>query len=336
MDRRVSVQFLVRLCVCMAWAFVLVVPCVAQDSVSGLGIFDATADWGLEPEFGPKIGTNKVPGNLSITTRDGEDFYVLFGNGDRIWDRSDEGFYAYTERAGSWRIRAKLEWLDYGQDNDNLSNAGLMIRKKGFDSNSSHSYININTPKTSKITFNNYARIQSGRPTIKTSRGFNKEVLKSLCLRITRLAEEKLVFSEWSLDGKQWALWTTETVDLEDAAAYGIVITNHDDNRLLAKARFSDIHIEPAGLLIRRFFSQKKYVYPGYTLDVEMQVYNPSSSSIITNVTETLPKGWTPVSIFSEGKINDRKLVWKDVQLVPGRTWLRYIVEIPQKPKAWA
>jgi len=51
----------------------------AQEQASNLGIFDATADYGIEP-FSKKIGKYKVPGRVEISGSGEDTIYDLYGN----------------------------------------------------------------------------------------------------------------------------------------------------------------------------------------------------------------------------------------------------------------
>jgi len=108
---------------------------LAQQSAN-LGIFDATADWGLEPEFPPQLGAFKIPGRVEVSEVDGDYVYDIYGIGDEIFFDIDEGFFVYTERTGSWSLSAKLEWIDIGvelYDEKPSPKIGIMIRELSAD-----------------------------------------------------------------------------------------------------------------------------------------------------------------------------------------------------------
>ena len=52
----------------------------------------------------------KIPGSVEVTGTGASASYVILGNGNDIWGTSDEGFFVYTNRSGSWRLSAKVYW----------------------------------------------------------------------------------------------------------------------------------------------------------------------------------------------------------------------------------
>jgi hypothetical protein len=136
MARFASIQFILLFCCLVAWLSALVVPCIAQESAT-LGIFSATADWGLEPEFGPQVGNYKVPGRVDITESDEGLVYDVYGNGDGIHGWEHEGFFVYTERNGSWSLSAKIEYIDGGGEESNPKIC-VMLCDQATESNSTY------------------------------------------------------------------------------------------------------------------------------------------------------------------------------------------------------
>ena len=61
---------------------------------SSVGVFERWADWG-GPDLPPQRGDFKVAGSAFL--QDGH--YVVQGNGDDIWDESDEGYFIFSERS---------------------------------------------------------------------------------------------------------------------------------------------------------------------------------------------------------------------------------------------
>ena len=66
MVRSIYIHFALLLCFCLALVFSQVLPCVSEESISNLGVFDATADWCIEPQFGPKRSVYKIPGYVEV------------------------------------------------------------------------------------------------------------------------------------------------------------------------------------------------------------------------------------------------------------------------------
>ncbi len=120
---------LLILIVFFSWTFSGCISCFAQESAN-LGIFDATADWGLEPEFGTKIGKYKVPGRVKIAKENGEYIYDVYGNGNDIWGKKDEAFFLYSELKGSWQFSARVQFIKDGEPFVNWAKACLVLREK--------------------------------------------------------------------------------------------------------------------------------------------------------------------------------------------------------------
>lgn len=61
------------------------------------------------------------------------------GNGNDIWGSSDEGYFIYPEKSGSWSLSGKVIWIDSGTDVD--AKLGLMIRKSGDNVQSANFFV---------------------------------------------------------------------------------------------------------------------------------------------------------------------------------------------------
>lgn len=99
---------------------------IPDSALAQYGIFDQTADWELR-------GAQKIPGSVSFS----DNTYTMKGNGDDIWDNSDEGFFVYTEKTGSWALSGKVQWNDRGGDNE-WAKIGVMLRENGDSATSRH------------------------------------------------------------------------------------------------------------------------------------------------------------------------------------------------------
>ena len=75
---------------------------------SQLGIFDCTTEWIAAQAF-PKKG---VSGRAEYSDSEIGPVYDLYAYANVTRNGTDEGFYLYTPKSGSWTLTAKVEWLN--------------------------------------------------------------------------------------------------------------------------------------------------------------------------------------------------------------------------------
>ncbi len=331
MVRRLSIQLMILFCFLVAWSFVLVVPSSAQDSAN-LGIFNATADWGLEPEFPPMRKQNKVPGRVEVKQTEQGIVYDLYGNGDDIWNDTDEGFYAYTTRSGSWSLSAKVHWIDQGRDPSeppsNHPDAGINIRNNGRLTNSTsyRFYVRAMPGNLENGTCSMGIREKPGYRMYGINTRKDGVVVSDpgdgIYFRVTRFAPENYFCSEWSYDGLIWNFDHTMSLDMGDEVAYGISITNVSDNDLLACARFSDVKLEPVEIMaIRRF--PRGVFKKGESFDVALEIMNESPHAQEITIEEILPEAWSANTVSHGGVVHGATITWS-MMAESGSTLLTY------------
>ncbi|MBN2325710.1 MAG: hypothetical protein JXR73_01060 [Candidatus Omnitrophica bacterium] len=130
-----------------------------------------------------------------------------------------------------------------------------------------------------------------------------------LWLRVSRLADAGIVLSEYSLDGSNWIAAHGQAMTFQDSIAYGLAITNHLDNELLAEATVSDVQlvdaVTAAGL---RSLSIEDPVYvAGDPITVTIAVGGGSGE---LTVTETPPAGWTVSDVSDGGTESGGTITW--------------------------
>ncbi len=201
----------------------------------GAGIFNMEADWAGRGDF-------KAPGSASVT----DGVYTMSGNGDDIWEEQDEGFFIYTELAGSWSLSGKVKWVD--NDSHDWSKIGVMIREQGDAIDSAHYWIDLRgaemgdrtdaqwRPSTGAASSNQEITTEAGEAVNDKGDG--------VYLRVSRLHEENKVYTEYSYDGVNWVLAHEQEQEMGEVVAYGLAITNHTDNENVAVATVSDVKLE--------------------------------------------------------------------------------------------
>lgn len=298
-----------------------------------LGIFDATADWGLEPDFPPQLGEFKVPGRVEVSM-DGDDvIYDLYGNGDTSLKglpgypsskvtTSDEGFYVYSTQSGSWSISAEIQY-EHSQEPRN-GFFGLMIREEGSKTDSKYIWHLL-----AKRYFSKGFLIRSET----SSETFNEDIwfgLKWRYLRLTRIAPKNMFITENSMDGVTWKFYEHHRLEMSESVSYGLAITNATDNETLDQVRFVNAKLEPAIPAVFRSFNPKSFE-PGEKIHVHLEIFNAANENCERTLTEVLPNGWYAEQISHSGEIQDGTIEW-NLTLNPGITNVEYTAVTPNYP----
>lgn len=324
-----------------AWSVFVLICSLTAGQALAQGLFEKTADWGTT-EYPPQRGSFKVPG--SVTFANGT--YTLWGNGDDIWDNNDEGFFVYTEKTGSWRLSGRVQWIDPGPNE--WSKIGLMIRENGADPYSRTFYTILRGQDFGDRTDVAW-RDNTGGPSYNTQTfqpdpdfpGSSIPVeatLEGLWLSVTRIAEANMVIAEYSFDGATWVTAGSRVMELPETVAYGLCITNHDDNDFLAEAIVSDVKLEEAaGTIVMRSFSGPEYfgatsLYKaGDTFQVTLTLTNTHGVAVESVLTETVPAGWIVSEISDGGSETSGVIMW-NLSVPAGNSTVHYKVTVPDDP----
>jgi len=289
------------------------------------GIFEKTADWAQR-------GSTKIPGSVTVTGTGTNAVYEMKGNGDDIWDNQDEGFFVYKELAGSWSLRGKVQWIDPGPND--WAKIGVMIREKATLPQSRHYWIELRGAMYGDRTDSQWRATEGGSSSSVEARTPEGDPVQDpgtgLYLRVTRIVPLDLVFSEYSFDGKTWQLAHSMTMPLPETVAYGLAITNHDDNDVLAHGTVTDVALEQAPPIGSRSFDPNIFTAAS-TVAVTITVLNPGSAAQALKVTETLPVGWAASDIGQGGSLSASVITW-NITAQPGSTVLTYKAKAPAAP----
>ena len=307
----------------------------ANSAYAQFGIFDKTADWG-DKNSPPMRGTYKAAGKVSVKGTGTTAVYDIYGNGDDIWDNNDEGFFVYTEKAGSWSLTGKVSWVDAG-GSAGWAKAGVMIRDKGLVAGSRHYWIELRGDamggdsgvESTNVQWRTVENAASGNTQAKKADGTGVfDEGNGLWLRVTRIAAKNLCYSEWSMDGKTWTLGDSRSSILGDTVAYGLAISNHTDNDQLANATWTGVALTEVTFASIRSFASNA-VGQGKTLDVKIELINTASAANTVTVTETVPTGWTISNISNGGAASGNIITWSNVSAAVGTTALTYTLTVP-------
>lgn len=291
--------------------------------VQAQGIFDSTADWEL-------TGADNVKAEGSVDFSGG--VYTLEGNGDDVWGNADEGFYVYTTKSGSWSIEGQVYWIDTtGQD---WAKVGVMIREKGDLPGSKTYYALLRGAVLGDRSDAAWRSSEGGssssvqifeEPDVPVEAGLDG----TLGLRVTRVAETDLFFMEYSYDMQEWFFGHSMTLEMADEVAYGLFITNHFNDDLLAVAEVSNVELnEFSGVVATRSFSSGIYT-GGETIEASIDLFNPGSSAVSVDVTELADPFFDVVSADNGGSISGSDINWS-VSVPAGETLtLGYTIKAP-------
>lgn len=296
-----------------------------------LGIFDQTADWG-GPDSPPQRGNFKAEGEVEVTGTGANAVYTMRGNGDDIWDNNDEGFFVYTDLSGSWRLSAKVYW-EFTGTND-WSKIGVMMRENGSAADSRHYWIELRG-----ASFGDRVDAQwrlntggsSGNVQIFEEDGTTpvSDQGDGVYLRITRYAEIDMVQSEFSYDGSEWFFAHSQTMEFPDQIAWGLAITSHVDDDVLVEATVSEVVLEQVENVVAttRSFDATRFL-PGQSINVTLNLFNPSGEAIDIELIETVPTGITVSDISNGGTVSGDTITW--THSVPsGSSTLTYVANVP-------
>lgn len=307
-----------------------------QNITSEYGIFDHIADWGTD-EFPPKLGEYKVHGKVEIENEDGL-VYHLYGNGDDLWGKTDEGIFLYTTRSGSWQISAKVEWIHNGRDMyvfvGTRPNACVSIRANPADASSEEYRAYVRTGGYGP----NFGEVYSAWRTANQSRTSDFKVLDErnnsirdegdgVYIRVTRIAPLNLFYTSCSTDGVNWYTVHQTNFIMPETVAYGLSVSNAEDNEMLAHAEFRDVKIEPAPVITTRFLSSHTYRPLDY-IDVILSVLNPTETQRNIQIEETIPQEWNVLYADQTPNVNENRLQW-DFAAPPGYSQVKYTIQAP-------
>ncbi len=279
--------------------------CVGMASAQ-VGMFDQEADWTLE-------GDDNLKAEGSASFSDG--VYTLQGNGNDIWGTADEGFYLYTEKEGSWTMTAKATWVNNGGGSE-WSKLGLMIREDA-DAPESKNYMvrhrgnNLSPDRTgAQWRLSTGGSSSSSRFQDADDNDFGDPNLEGIWIRIARNAFTDTCFAWVSLDGEDWFLGNSTVIDMPDTAAWGLTITNHENNEELAEATFSEVTFAegaPTGVLRDM---PDGTITGGQPINVKINIANANTEAEMVEIVENVPEGWTISNVSHGGTVDGNTITW--------------------------
>ncbi len=335
-------DFFQRCFFALLFCILLISSGIAQET--SLGIFDATAIWNSR-EDSRQPEDEKTFGSVKMVKTEARLFYDLYGKGkNQIFfagesqpaDDPDEGFFIFTQRAGSWTLSARVELDDKKSVSEKLQTYfGIMIREQADDPKSPFYAISSQAQIRLLTTFygiSPYWRSHRDDSTVQIKHGSDEfycplPSLSSVYLRITRIASQNLLYSEWSADKKKWHALHRMILPLDDSPAYGFYIYGDENASSPAHVRISDVTIHAASYYAERIIVAESF-YPGNVHKVLIRIRNLNPDPNQFTIQEHLPAGWTVDSISNGGILKDETITWT-LTAEPGTTVLRYLLQSP-------
>ncbi|MBD3267063.1 hypothetical protein GF373_10380, partial [bacterium] len=231
-----------------------------------------------------------MEGSITVTGSGEDAAYTIKGNGRDIWNERDEGFFASTERSGSYSISGKITWIDPGEEQ--WTKFGPMIRQ--FPQEPGGIYYGALAKGTWEFSSAQWRTELNGTPGVDRSRFQDEEgnIVPldggMMWLRLTRVAEKDWVFAEFSTDGTNWLLGHYMVLPMEETLAYGFAITNHAQNDFLAEGEITDVNIDEFQSSIAWRSIEGDIFQQGNPTPISLEIANPGSVTLI----ETIPDGW--------------------------------------------
>lgn len=333
---RVSHSYLLNRLSTRVLTCLLVWCCLLWTSTTGYsqGIFDSTNDeW-------PVIGAFFIPGEHQVTGEGENAIYTVSGNGNGLGQTndSDEGYFLYTERDGSWSIQARWMWDNPGVPP--TGSAGLSIRESGQNPSARH-YTAVTRvvdgQERSDVRFRNILAL-SGLPTNELRTENDEPVVDTgngVWFRLTHVKSLFLFLTEYSLDGETWVLADRQVFPWSSGAlAYGLFIASDTDDETVVQAKADRVSIVPSPPVIERAFS-KPVFEANDNVRVSLNIHNSSTVENIV-IEEKIPVGWRASEISHNGQLSDETITWSIMDLPEGLTTLTYQAMSPVSPESQA
>lgn len=297
--------------------------------VSQAQTLDQTVDW---------VQGDHIDGVLSGS---GADFTVS-GNGvfgvrveEGLGSAGDEGFFVYTDLAGSFTMQGKLFPL-FGQ-------SALMIREFGEDPTSNFYSVELEFDfDAGVIGASSLYRFRTGASGNVETALFDEDGNRiedtgdGLWFRVTRIEPVDIFFGEYSPDGQNWFIADSRILKWAgESAAVGIAVGSGADDAELGEVEVSSLEFVSPPPVAQRSISQQSYDRAD-TLQVDISVFVAGSDRNTATVTETIPAGWSASGITMGGSANGDTINWDLSGLPVGETIVSYQVTAPASPDDFA
>jgi hypothetical protein len=223
-----------------------------------------------------------------------------------------------TKRKGSWSLSAKLKLI---LSSKRLVVAGLYIE----DPIAWKQYTQSMFSQAGEFGLNCQIQISSDNYIFGNPK--TKSITKTdAFIRITRDHQTNFIFSEYSIDGREWKFAGSCYLDMSgDEAIYSLYGWSSEEPVHLVA---SHVAIEPAIPYAIRNMSKYQYRY-GDLVHVSLKVKNPGNKTVQIVIDETPPPDWNVVNIEKGGLHQDETIRWS-FEMPPGVTHIDYTISPPE------
>lgn len=292
-------------------------------------LLDQSVDWVLGDHIDGSVSGSgsdlTVAGNGAFGVRIEEGFGVA----------GDEGFFVYTERAGSFSLQARLFPL-FGQ-------SAIMVRENAADAASNFYSVELEFDfGAGVIGASSLFRFRSGaggnveNPLVDADNNRIEDTGDGLWFRVTRIEPVDVFFGEFSPDGQNWFIADSRILKWAgESAAYGIAVGSGGDDAELGEVEVSNLEFVSPPPVAQRTISQQSF-NSGETLQVDVSVFVSGSDRSTATLRETVPTGWTVSGITMGGTASGGIISWNLSGLPVGETVVSYNVAVPASPSDFA
>lgn len=192
---------------------------------------------------GIEIGESSIKGSLKETS----DGYSLTAGGLDIWEKNDQGYFAYTEQDADFDFSVRITSLTMA---DLYTKAGIMARESAADNSRLvyHLIFGTNAARNKNnggYEFQYRAQTDGDSAAIYPSRFDTAEPefpvnFPDTWLRLQRTGDEYIAF--YSRDGKGWKEYCRTTIELNKKLMVGVCVTAHSANESV-ECTFTDVAV---------------------------------------------------------------------------------------------
>ncbi len=291
------------------------------DVMEGVGIFDNQVTYVYALRDNPEARASKV----QFDPNTGE--YLIQSNGNDVWDNEDETVYLWTSRPRSYRMTARVQYIQPG--GVEWAKSGIMIRNEPEFEGSASAFFEYRGNEDLTERGVRFSRSQAT-----STRSINQDAhektiflgadsLEPIWLRVTRIwPANQLIYEDaniplddpdappaeedWEHVNDQFAagFWMPEEIN------WGLFAFDHDGNVDATppdEVLIKNVTLEPV-TVGSRFFSESHFT-PGKALDVSITLNNEGDATT-ADVTETIPDGWTASNISDGGSVSGNTITW--------------------------
>lgn len=304
---------------------------------SGAGIFENGAT--LVYTEGRIRNETDQPSRASSIQHDPETGeYLIYSNGNDVWDNEDATAYLWTTRPGSHRMTVRVRWIQDG--GNDWAKAGIMARMDPTNNASPHFFFQFRGAEDgTEVGHRNWELAPTTQTLYQNAAHENTVFLgadahEPVWVRVTRIwPSNQLIFEDRDQLGTEDDLpWDTPETGFAAFAApenmnWGIWGFDHQGTSVTVPdaALIDNVLLEPI-VGGNRIMSESHFA-PGEPVDVTILLNNPGDPAD-AEVVETVPEGWAVSNVSGGGSESGGTITWS-LSGVSGDQEVSYTVTPP-------